>query len=285
MKTKMWAEIGINHNGELDIAKKIMMVAAVADSDACKFQKKNPDLCVPDDQKDVIKKTPWGEEMTYIEYKWKMEFSYNEYDDLFRFAKMIGVDIFASVWDLPSLQFMAGHKPHYMKIPSALITEKELVTACAEWARDAEGELVISTGMSTEEEVDQCYKWIKDILPEKEQLCMLACNSAYPAKVEELNLRSILYMKKKYAANIGYSGHEEQIGTTVATTMFDVYAIERHVTLDNKRMLGTDQHSSLNSWGWLQLCNGVKDLEDALGTEEIKLYDSEVPFRKKLRGE
>ena len=172
MKTKIIGEIGINHNGDIDLCKEIIDVAVVAGCDYVKFQKRNPDVCVPEEQKSKMRDTPWGE-MTYLEYKWRVEFGETEYDEIDKYCKEKGIGWFASVWDTDSVDFMSKYNS-ITKIPSALITNDELI----KYAREKFGYLIISTGMSTEEEIEHCVEVCNpDVI--------MHTNSTYPSPVQK----------------------------------------------------------------------------------------------------
>jgi len=269
---KIIGEIGINANGSVKTAKELMLIAKAAGCDYIKFQKRTPDLCVPEAQKSVMKSTPWGE-MTYLEYKEKMEFSEDDFIELFKYADDLGIGIFASVWDIPSVAFM--HKLCSIgKIPSALITDRELV----EYAREKFDLLIISSGMSTEEEVQNAYDWGKPDV-------MMHTNSTYPTPVSELNLRYITRMQSIFPnCDIGYSGHEYGIVTTFAAVALGSTWIERHITLDHNRW-GSDQASSIEPNGLFKLVKGIRDIEKSMLYEPQKriLFDGELSKRKTLR--
>jgi N-acetylneuraminate synthase len=220
---KIISEIGINHNGSMEKCKELIMLSKVAGCDYAKIQKRNPDKCVPEDQKNKMKKTPWGE-MTYLEYKHRIEFNEEQIKELVEYSRSLGIELFASVWDLDSVKVMAKYTK-ISKIPSALITDLELCKA----AREAFDFLIISTGMSTEEEIEAC---VNACSPD----VIMHTNSTYPCPVEELNLRYIEHLKEKWGKNavIGYSGHEYGLITTLASVAMGVEWIERHVTLDRK---------------------------------------------------
>jgi len=250
--TKVIAEIGINHNGDLDIAKKLIDVAVVSGCDYVKFQKRNPDVCVPEAQKSKPKSTPWGE-MTYLEYKYKIEFGKAEYDEIDRYCKEKGIGWFASVWDIDSVDFMSQYG-NITKIPSALITDKELV----EYAREKFEYLIISTGMSTEDEIETC---ISQCNPD----VIMHTNSTYPSPTNELKLDYITWLSDKYPTKeIGYSGHEFGLTTTIASTLLGATWIERHITLD-RAMWGSDQMASVEPQGLIKLVKSIKDVESARG--------------------
>ena len=270
---KIIAEIGINHNGSLKIAKGLIDVAKVAGCDYVKFQKRTPDICVPEEQKYKLRKTPWGE-MTYLDYKLNIEFEKAEYDIIDKYCKQIGIKWFASVWDEPSVDFMKRYTD-ISKIPSALITNHGLMR----YARENFNTLLISTGMSTEDEVSQAIEvGNPDVI--------FHTNSSYPSKVDELNLNYILHLKEKYCQNreVGYSGHEFGLTTTFATVPLGAKWIERHITLD-RTMWGSDQMASVEPHGLIKLVKGVKDIELAMGESgPRKLFGTELEKRKSLRG-
>lgn len=270
MSVKVIGEIGINHNGDLDICKKIIDAAVLAGCDYVKFQKRNPDVCVPEEQKTKPKSTPWGE-MTYLDYKYKVEFGKEEYDEIDRYCKEKGIGWFASVWDKDSVDFMSQYN-NISKIPSALITDKELV----EYARSKFDYLIISTGMSTEDEIKLAVEYSNpDVI--------MHTNSTYPSPINELNLEYIHWLKK-YGKEVGYSGHEYGLVTTFATVPMGVTWIERHITLD-RTMWGSDQVASVEPAGLIKLVKGIRDIEKALGgNSERQLLQSELSKRKSLRG-
>ena len=266
------AEIGINHNGSVELAKKLITVASVAGCKYVKFQKRTPELCVPEQQKDKTRQTPWGE-MKYIDYKHKIEFGKEEFDEIDRFCKSLNIGWFASVWDEPSVDFMTQYE-NITKIPSALITNESLI----KYTRSKFNFLIISTGMSTEQEIENC---VKACDPE----VIMHTNSSYPSKIEDLNLNYILYLKNKYSdKEIGYSGHEFGLVTTFATVPLGVTWIERHVTLD-RTMWGSDQMSSVEPHGLIKLVKGINNIEAALGRYGPReVLGSELEKRKSLRG-
>jgi len=265
-------EIGINHNGSLEICKKIIDAAVLSGCDYVKFQKRNPDICVPEDQKSKLKSTPWGD-MTYLEYKHKIEFGKEEYDEIDRYCREKNIGWFASVWDKDSVDFMTQYTT-VAKIPSALITNKEL----CQYARLKFISLIISTGMSTEHEIE---KAVENCNPD----VIMHTNSTYPSPINELNLNYITFLKNKYNKEVGYSGHEYGLTTTFATIPLGVTWVERHITLD-RTMWGSDQVASVEPAGLFKLVKGIRDIELALGQEgtERKLFESELAKRKTLRG-
>ena len=273
MNTTIIAEIGINHNGDLNIAKKLIDVASFAGCSVVKFQKRNPDVCVPHHQKGLMRDTPWGR-MPYIEYKHKIEFGKDEYDEIDNYCKDKKISWTASPWDLDSLHFLTGYDLPFVKIPSALLTDYELIK---ESSKNFD-EIILSTGMSTMEEIDEAVKEIDDDC----NYALLHCNSTYPAPIEDLNLSCIKTLKDKYNCRVGYSGHEYGLTTTIASLCFGATIIERHITLD-KSMWGTDQMSSVEPHGLIKLVRGVRELELAIGDGKKVVTEKEQQIKLKLR--
>jgi N-acetylneuraminate synthase len=273
--TYIIAEIGINHNGSLETAKKLIDIAAIAGCDAVKFQKRNPDVCVPEHQKSVMRDTPWGQ-MTYLDYKYKVEFEKREYDIIDEYCKEKNIAWSASPWDLDSLQFLMGYNIPFIKIPSAMITNEELMRASAATGK----KIIFSTGMSTMEEIDQAVEWMNE---ENTPFSLLHCNSTYPAPLEDLNLSCIPVLKDRYQCEVGYSGHEFRLGTTVAAVYLGATILERHITLD-RTMWGSDHLASVEPQGLIKLVRGVRELESAYGDGRKRVTEGELPIRKKLRG-
>ena len=270
---KIIAEIGINHNGSMDECKKLIMLSKVAGADYAKIQKRNPDVCVPENQKAKRRETPWGE-MSYLEYKHKIEFSEDEIKELCEYSKNIGITFFASVWDLDSVKIMSKYTT-IGKIGSASINDLELCKA----ARDAFPTLIISTGMSTEEEIELCINACKpDVI--------MHTNSTYPCPTEDLNLRYIEHLQKKWGntAEIGYSGHEYGLVTTYAAVALGSTWIERHITMD-RNMWGSDHSSSIEPDGLIKLVKGIRAIEKATQYEPgpRKQFEGETLKRTTLR--
>jgi len=273
METYIIAEIGINHNGSLDTAKQLIDLAAVAGCDAVKFQKRNPDVCVPDHQKAVMRETPWGT-MTYLDYKYRMEFGKDEYDEIDAYCKLKGIQWSASPWDIDSLSFLLGYDIPWIKIPSAMITNQALMRASAATGK----RIIFSTGMSTYDEIDQAVEWL-----EGSEILMLHCNSSYPAALADLNLQCIQTLKERYNCEVGYSGHEFRLGTSVAAIYLGATCVERHITLD-RTMWGSDHMSSVEPQGLIKMVRGIRELEIAYGDGIKKVTEGELAPRKKLRG-
>ena len=271
-KINIIGEIGINHNGSIDLCKKMMLISKGAGLDYVKIQKRDPDVCVPENQKMQKKQTPWGE-MTYLEYKHKIEFNEEQIKELMDYAKQIDIKLFASVWDINSAKLMSKYTD-IAKIGSASITDLEL----CKYTRDNFKYLIISTGMSTEEEIETCINVCNpDVI--------MHTNSTYPCPTDDLNLRYIEWLKQKYVdKEIGYSGHEFGLVTTFAAVALGATWVERHITLD-RNMWGSDQLSSVEPSGIYKLCKGIRDLEGALKYEPGKrlLFESENIKRESLR--
>ena len=270
------AEIGINHNGDMTIAKKLIDIAKVAGCDVVKFQKRNPDVCVPEHQKTIMRDTPWGR-MTYLDYKYKVEFNQNQYDEIDIYCKEKDIKWSASPWDLDSLDFLNQYDIPFIKIPSALLTDLELIKESVKTGK----KIIISTGMSTIEEIDNAVDTIKKVNTEA-QYAILHCNSTYPAPNDELNLNCIKTLKDKYKCEVGYSGHEFGLTTTIASVCLGATIIERHITLD-RTMWGTDQMCSVEPQGLIKLVRGIKELNKALGDGKKIVTETEKPIREKLR--
>jgi len=269
------AEIGINHNGDLDIAKKLIDATNACGWNCAKFQKRNPDICVPDHQKNIERDTPWGE-MTYLDYKYKVEFEKKEYDIINSYCLDKSLAWTVSVWDLDSLEFIKNYEVPFIKIPSAHITNKELLIECSQ----SNIPLIISTGMSDWKIVDDAVNIIGKYT---EQFAMLHCNSTYPAPHDELNLNVIPIMMDRYGCLVGYSGHEYDLEPSVLAATLGAQIIERHITLDHK-MWGTDQGSSLEVHAMDLLRKRIKNVNSILGGDSKVITESEKPVMKKLRG-
>ena len=283
-RTYIIGEIGINHQGDLSIAKRLIDIAAAAGCDAVKFQKRNPDVAVPEAQKS--KPRSWqGEMMTYLEYKYKVEFGKEEYDEIDRYCKQQGIAWSASPWDMDSLEFLSKYDIPFIKLPSAMLTNDELLEGCVRTGK----RVIFSTGMSTQEEIDHAVavlrKAKKDYVSlNDEPIGLLHCNSTYPAPVNELNLSGLKTLADRYPDfEIGYSGHEMLLGTTVASVLLGASIIERHITLD-RNMEGSDHSASVTPHGLFKLVSGIRELEQAYGDGVIQVTESEKPVREKLRG-
>tara|TARA_R100000081_G_C4754145_1_gene136111 strand:- start:180 stop:821 length:642 start_codon:yes stop_codon:yes gene_type:complete len=212
--------------------------------------------------------------MTYLNYKYKVEFEKTEYDEIDRYCKSKGIEWSASPWDLDSLQFLLQYDVPWIKIPSAMITNEKLMKASSATGK----KIIFSTGMSTYEEIDQAVEWLKD-----SEVLMLHCNSTYPAPLKDLNLKCIQTLKERYNCEVGYSGHEFRLGTSVAAIYLGATCIERHITLD-RTMWGSDHLSSVEPQGLIKMVRGIRELEEAYGDGVKIVTEGELAPRKKLRG-
>ena len=267
------AEIGINHNGSLDLAKKLIDGAIFSGCNAVKFQKRTPELSTPKDQWDIERDTPWGR-MTYIEYRHKVEFGLEEYSQINEYCHQKGIQWFVSPWDAGAVQFIKQFDPVAIKLASATITDFELL----ESVRDLNKPIILSTGMSTIQEIEQAISYLGT-----DNLLLAQSTSTYPCKVNELNLLVIKSFLDKYPTiPIGYSGHETGLAPTMAAVALGASFIERHLTLD-RAMWGTDQAASVEIGGMFRLVKDIRDIEKAMGDGHKIVYDSELASRKKLR--
>ena len=276
MKTYIIAEIGINHNGSLETAKKLIDIASLSGCDAVKFQKRNPDVCVPDHQKDVPRDTPWGT-MSYLQYKYLMEFNKQQYDQIDEYCKQKDIEWSASPWDMDSLEFLEQYDMPFIKMPSAMLTNEELMRGAARTGK----KVIFSCGMSTLDETDLAVQWMRE---ENAEFALLHCNSTYPAPLEDLNLKCIQTLRERYNCEVGYSGHEFRLGTTVAAVYLGATILERHITLD-RTMWGSDHLASVEPQGLIKLVKGARELEIAFGDGIKRVTAGEEPVRKKLRGD
>ena len=267
------AEIGINHNGSLDIAKKLIDAAFLAGCDAVKFQKRTPEKCVPVDQWHVERNTPWGR-MTYIEYRHRMEFDTPQYDEIDRYCRSRHMPWFASCWDEESVGMMERYDIPCYKAPSASLTDIELLQKMKSTKRP----LILSTGMSTMEEIHFATQSIG-----LENLLIAHATSTYPCPPHELNLRMLHTLRQTYPGNpVGYSGHETGLSPTWAAVAMGAMFVERHITLD-RAMWGSDQAASVEIGGLVRLVQNIRDIERALGDGIKRVYPSEIAQRNKLR--
>jgi N-acetylneuraminate synthase len=267
------AEIGINHNGSVEIAKKMIEGAAFAGCNAVKFQKRTPELCVPRNQWDIERDTPWGR-MTYIRYRHKMEFDSDQYAELVEYCYSKKIVWFASCWDENAVDFIEHFNPSLYKIASPSLTDHDLLTK----HKQLDKPLILSTGMSTIEEIDSAIKHL-----DRDKLLIAQSTSAYPCKNDELNLGVIKTFREKYPEiPIGYSGHETGLSPTWAAVALGANFIERHITLD-RAMWGTDHAASVEIVGFMKLVSNIRDIEKALGDGAKRVYPSELAQLNKLR--
>lgn len=266
------AEIGINHNGDLDIAKQLIDVAKWAGADAVKFQKRTPELCVPEDQKDKMRETPWGY-ITYLEYRRRIEFDKKEYREIDRYCKEKGIMWFASPWDEQSADFLEEFQPVCYKIASASLTDDVLLKRLKETGRL----LILSTGMSTMEEIRKTVDFLG-----LDNLMIAHTTSTYPCEPEELNLRMIPTLRGEFPVPIGYSGHEVGLVPSTIAVSLGACLVERHITLD-RALWGSDQAASVEPGGFRRLVKYIRVTEQSLGDGVKRVYESEKPSLKKLR--
>ena len=271
--TYLIAEIGINHNGDLEVAKQMIEAAVHAGVDAVKFQKRTPEIATPPEQQKQMRETPWGY-ITYLEYRHKVEFSEAQYGEIDRYCKELGIPWMASVWDESSVDFMEKFDTPAYKIPSASLTDHNLL----KHVRKTGKPLIISTGMST---MQQIHKAVQ--AAGAENLVIMHCTSTYPCEPEELNLKMIETLRAEFPNNpIGYSGHEVGLVPSAVAVAFGACMVERHLTLD-RAMWGSDQAASVEPWGLMRLVRDIRVIEDAMGDGVKRVYASEMPARQRLR--
>lgn len=270
--TYIIAEIGINHNGSLEIAKRLIDVAKAAGCDAVKFQKRNPEKCVPADQRDKMRETPWGY-ISYIEYRYKVEFGKEEFEQIDNYCRAQKIAWFVSAWDPDSVDFMKQFRTPCIKVPSASLTDRELLSAC----KTTGEKLMLSTGMSTMDQINAAVKILGT-----EKLLLAHATSTYPCTNDELNLRMICTLRNTYSCPIGYSGHEVGLATTVGAVAVGACFVERHVTLD-RAMWGSDQAASVEPGGLRRLVKDIRAVDAALGDGTKRVYDSEMVAASRLR--
>jgi len=266
------AEIGLNHNGDIDIAKKLIDVAVLSGCDAVKFQKRTPELCVPEEYKNVKRETPWGV-MTYLEYRKRVEFDSKEYNQVDAYCREKGIIWFASPWDLPSIEFLKDYALPVYKVPSALLTHKEYLLKL----KNIGSPIMLSSGMSDVELVKKAVSFIGE-----DNIILMHATSTYPAKTEEINLRVLQTYMKMFNCPIGYSGHEVGLQITLAAVAIGANAIERHITLD-RSMWGSDQAASVEPIGLMKLVRDIRIIENALGDGVKRILPSEEEVMKRLR--
>jgi len=267
------AEIGINHNGDLEIVKRMIDAAVHAGADAVKFQKRTPEVCTPPDQQKQMRETPWGY-ITYLDYRYKVEFSEEHYREIDRYCRERKIDWMVSVWDEPSVDFMEKFDTPAYKVPSASLTDHNLL----KYTRKTGKPIIISSGMSTMEQIQRGVDIVGD-----NNLVIMHCTSTYPCEPEELNLRMIETLRREFPNNpIGYSGHEVGLVPSAIAVAFGACMVERHLTLD-RAMWGSDQAASVEPGGFERLVKYIRVTEASLGDGVKKVYESEKGSMKKLR--
>ena len=266
------AEIGINHNGDLALTKKLIDVASVAGCDAVKFQKRTPEVCVPVSQRDVLRDTPWGE-MTYLEYRHRVEFGHDEYLEIDEYCREKGILWFASCWDVSSVDFIEGFSPPCYKIASATLTDDDLLRHVVSMKRP----VILSTGMSTMEEIKRAVAHCSP-----ELLLIAHSTSTYPCPPKEINLRMLHTLEREFDGPVGYSGHEMGLQVSYAAVALGACFLERHITLD-RTSWGSDQAASVELDGMIRLVRDVRMIEAAMGDGVKRVYDSEIAVQSRLR--
>jgi len=266
------AEIGINHNGEVESAKRLIDAALLAGVDAVKFQKRTPELCVPLEERDRMRDTPWGY-ISYLDYRYRVEFEKDEYKQIEEYCLERKIPWFSSVWDEPSAVFMEAFDPPCHKVPSAALTDHDLLI----FLRSTGRPIILSTGMSTMQEIEKAV----DLLA-IENLVMTHATSTYPCDPSELNLNMIKTLRERFPCPIGYSGHEVGLVPSVSALALGACIIERHITLD-RAMWGSDQAASVEPGGFARLMKYIRVTEEALGDGVKRVYESEQGALRKLR--
>ncbi|MBI5841129.1 MAG: N-acetylneuraminate synthase family protein [Chloroflexi bacterium] len=267
------AEIGINHNGDIEIARQMIDAAVHAGADAVKFQKRTPEVCTPPEQQKQMRETPWGY-ITYLDYRYKVEFNEKQYHEIEKYCKQKKITWMVSVWDEPSVDFMEKFDTPAYKIPSASLTDHKLI----KHARTTGKPIILSSGMSTMEQIHEGVK----IAGEKD-LVLMHCTSTYPCEPEELNLKMVETLRREFPKlPIGYSGHEVGLVPSAVAVALGACMVERHLTLD-RAMWGSDQAASVEPGGFERLVKYIRVTEASLGDGVKKVYASERSSLKKLR--
>ena len=268
------AEIGINHNGDIKLAKRLIDIAKEANFDAVKFQKRDINLVYSKEILDSFRVSPWG--TTQKAQKEGLEFGNKEYDEIDYYCKKLEIDWFASAWDTNSLKFIDNYKLKFNKIASAMIIDQMFLKEVAKRKKHT----FISTGMSSLEDIDQAVKIFRD---EKCSFELMHCVSTYPMRAEDANLLTINSLKERYKCDVGYSGHENGVAVSLAAFSLGISSLERHITLD-RTMYGSDQAASLELKGLKNLTESISKMHKAYGSDKIgHVIDDEKPIAKKLR--
>jgi N-acetylneuraminate synthase len=273
-KPYLIAEIGINHNGDIKIARQLIKNAKDCRFDAVKFQKRTIDIVYDKKTLDIPRESPWGK--TTRDQKLGLEFEKSEYDEIDKYCKELSIDWFASAWDIKSLEFLENYNLQFHKIASAMIIDLKFLHEVASRNKHT----FISTGMSTKEDIDNAVKIFREHNCSFE---LMHCVSTYPMKVEDANLLTINQLKKEYSCDVGYSGHENGVAVSLAAVMLEITSLERHITLD-RTMYGSDQAASLELTGMKSLTDSINKILSSLGQPSLgKIIDEEIPIAKKLR--
>ncbi len=267
------AEIGINHNGDVEIAKRMIDAAVHAGADAVKLQKRTPEVCTPPEQQKQMRDTPWGY-ITYLDYRRKVEFGREQYQEIDRHCRQKGIPWLVSVWDEPSVDFMEAFDTPAYKLPSAALTDHGLLKHVRKTGRP----MILSTGMSTMSQIHKAVKAAGD-----EKLAILHCTSTYPCEPEELNLKMVATLRSEFPQTpVGYSGHEVGLVPSAIAVALGACIVERHLTLD-RAMWGSDQAASVEPGGFERLVKYIRVAEQSLGDGVKRVYESEKPSMLKLR--
>ncbi len=267
------AEIGLNHNGDVDLAMQLIDVAAESGAQAVKFQKRTPDISTPEHMKNTLRETPWGT-MTYLDYRYRVEFSREQYVEIGDYATLRGLDWFASPWDEPSVDFLEDLNVVAHKVASASVTDLGMLRALAATGKP----IILSTGMSTLEQIDRAVAVF-----DPRSLVILHATSTYPLPPEEANLRMITTLQARYPGiPIGYSGHERGLQISLAAVALGAVAVERHITLD-RTMWGSDHAASLEPQGFEHLVRDIRVIGEAMGDGEKRIFPGELAPLAKLR--
>ncbi len=267
------AEIGINHNGDVQLAKELIRISYDNGFDAVKFQKRVPELCVPENKRNEIRITPWGK-ITYFEYKEKIEFSEEEYIEIDNYCKELGINWSASAWDIESIKFLQKFDLPFLKIPSDKNTDIEFI----EFLKDIKTPIILSTGGTDFEQIGNIFKILKNC-----NLALMQCTSIYPCPTEKINLRVINSLKEKFNVPVGFSSHHTSPLIPAMSVAYGARMTEVHVTLD-RAMWGTDQAMSLEPRGGQILIKAIKDFETALGSPVKKVLEQEQKTLKRTIG-
>jgi len=267
------AEIGINHNGDIGIAKNLIDAAVHAGVDAVKFQKRTIDLVYSKELLDSPRESPWG--TTQRDQKEGLEFGFDEYREIDSYCKKEGIDWFASAWDIESQKFLAQFDLKFNKVASAMIVYEDLLKEIASEKKHT----FISTGMADVDQIDRAVEIFKNANCPFE---LMHCVSTYPMKDEDANLRCIITLRERYKCNVGYSGHEVGLGVSIAAAALDISSLERHITLD-RAMYGSDQAASIEPQGFARLVGTIRAVEKAMGDGKVGIIEKEISIAQKLR--
>jgi len=271
-KVMLVAEVGINHNGDINLAKKLIDVASFSGCDFVKFQKRTVDLVYSQEELDKYRESPWG--TTNREQKYGLELGRGAYDEIDRYCRGKGIGWFASPWDIKSVEFLERYEPPFYKVASASLTDLELLRCIGE----TKSKVILSTGMSTKVELDRAL----DIIGDKVEY-ILACTSTYPTLDEEMNLRFINTLQSQYPEyKIGFSNHSPGVQYTIIAAALGAKMLEFHITL-NRAMYGSDQAASIEPEGVLKISKHVRNLEKAMGNGKWTVFESEEKIKQKLR--